>query len=94
MVARDWRKDFEIVWHSTYPDGANEVVRGNILTELTRLKVPSDLVRHAVFFGDDMDGPCVSVWGEEGDDRFHAEYLEKAEWVTLSEWDNGTEAKY
>lgn len=84
---KDWRKDFEIVWHGDVPDGVEAAVREDILKSLTRLKVPSDLVTHTVFLGDDMDGPCVSVWGEVRDERFHAEYLEKTEWVTLSEVD-------
>lgn len=92
-MSNDWRNDFEVVWHDTPPLGVDEIVRRDILKELTGLKVPSNLVTHTVFLSDDMDGPCVSVWGE-GDDRFHAEYLEKAEWVTLSELDNGTETKY
>lgn len=84
-MVKDWRKGFEIVWHGAYHDGMNEVVRDDILKSLTRLKKPSDLITHTIFLSDDMDGPSVSVWGEEGDDRFHAEYIDQTKWESLSE---------
>ena len=87
----DWRKDFDIVWHGEVPDGVEAVVREDMLKSLTRLKEPFDLVTHTVFLSDDMDGPCVSVWGGVFDDVFCAEYLEKAEWVTLGELDENQE---
>lgn len=86
---KDWRDDFEIVWHNTPPIQIESEVRSDIIKTLGEaLGIPEKLITHTVFLGDDMDGPCVSVWGEVGDDRFHAEYLDKAEWVTLSEVDD------
>lgn len=84
-MTQDWRTDLEIVWHNTPPAGADEIVRRDILNALMGLKVPSDLVTHTVFLGEDMDGPSVSVWGREHDHRFHAEYSTETEWLTLNE---------
>lgn len=84
-MTKDWRKDFEIVWHGDVPDGVEAVVRADLPESLWGLGKPSDLVFHTVFLDDDdMDGPSVSVRGGS-DGRFHAEYTESTEWVTLNE---------
>lgn len=86
-MSKDWRNDFEVVWHKTPPEGVEKTVREDILRSLGALSVPERLITHTIPLGDDWHGPCVSVWGEEGDDHFHAEYLEKAEWVTIGDAD-------
>ena len=47
------------------------------------LRDPSLLIFHHVFLTKDYDGPCVCVWGVEGSDAFHCEYVEKPQWSNL-----------
>jgi len=81
----------KLEWHNTDPAKANELV-GITTTDLERLMEdlegdPSKLVFHHIFLTRDYDGPCVFVWGEEGSDAFHCEYVEKPEWKTSDELD-------
>ena len=80
-----WRKSFEIVWHGDKPDGIEEIVRADMLDGLADLSKPSNLVFHAVLIGDDYDCPVVSVWGQDGDRRFHAEYVAKPQWASTAD---------
>lgn len=77
----------ELIWHGDYPAAIVERVRADIADELDdRLGDASDLCFHTVFLGEDMEtSPIVTVWGEEGSQALHCEYVEKPEWVKLSD---------
>lgn len=79
----------ELIWHGDYPPAIVERVRSDIAENLDgALGIASDLCFHTVFLGEDDDmenGPIVTVWGEEGSSAIHCEYVEKPEWVKLSD---------
>lgn len=79
--------EIKIVWHGEVPDqtSVEAAVRSDVFDELCDLDKPEDLVFHTVFLSDDIDGPCVIVWGKDGSPDLHAEYHEASEWVTVSE---------
>lgn len=72
-----------IVWHGEKPEGCEDAVmkdmRDNGITGMD----PDKLVFHTVWLSDDMEGPSVCVWGEDG--QFHAEYEPRQYWSTSHE---------
>ena len=80
----------ELIWHGEYPAACVERVRADIALCLDDdLDEAEDLGFHTVFLGEDLDGAIVMVWGENGNPALHCEYYEKAEWVPISELDDG-----
>lgn len=80
----------ELLWHGDYPAAIVERVRADIAENLDDvLGRASDLGFHTIWLGDDLEtSPIVSVWGEEGCSALHCEYVEKPEWVSLSDLDD------
>lgn len=72
-----------IIWHSDVSDEIKDAVVKDIDEHLSNLKHPSQLVFHTVFL-QDMEGPCVMVWGLADDDSYHAEYHEFTEYVNMT----------
>jgi hypothetical protein len=73
-------------WHGALPDTNMDelglTVIQDIQSGLWGLERPSELIFHTVFLSKSYDGPCVTVWGVEGDDeQFHCEYQEDPEFV-------------
>lgn len=82
-----WRaSEAELIWHTDKPDGVVERVRADMEVDLRDLKRAENLVFHTVFLGDDMEtGPCVIVWGKDGEDALHCEYHRESVMETLPE---------
>jgi hypothetical protein len=79
-----------LAWHGPRPPGDPDRIDLLVLKDILRnvgcVDKPSDLITHAVFLSDDMDGPSVQVWGKSGDDEhFHCEYHEVTQWVSLND---------
>lgn len=73
----------KLTWHKT-PEEKIVELEDMVKEDVARLdiEVPGRLVFHHVFLTRDHDGPLVFVWGVEGDDAFHCEYVEHTEWAT------------
>jgi len=82
-----WRDTYEIIWHGPTTEDLERVVRDEIASELSKYAAPSDLVFLPIFLAEDdaYSGPCVMIWGEEGDSRLHAQYHPAMSPVTLDE---------
>jgi hypothetical protein len=83
----DWSAN-EIVWKGASPStDIITKVRSEMVADLRDLGKPEDLIFHTVFLdeNDFAHGPCVIVWGEDGDDRFHAEYHASSAYETIEE---------
>jgi hypothetical protein len=78
MMEKD--QPYKLCWCSRLPPGDLDEVERKIHEDIKRgslkgLKKPGDLIFHTVFIGEDIDGPHVLLWGEEGDDdTFHCEW--------------------
>jgi hypothetical protein len=71
----------ELIWHGEKPDNAEDAVIADMReADLLDIK-PEDLIFHTVWLTDDMEGPHVLVWGENG--AFHAKYDDKSGLVHL-----------
>lgn len=81
--SEEMARTIKLEWIGDYPGPeVEEMVRSDIAHSLRSMKAPSSLITHNVFLGDDLDGPSVSVWGEEGrDDALWCQYQEKTIWV-------------
>lgn len=84
--------DFETVaieWRDPPPDDIREnveaAVRADMRRALDSLEIPSDLLFHNVFLGDNTDGPSVYI--HSSGNGFMAFYSEKTEWMSLQELD-------
>ena len=79
----------KIKWKSIPPVEIREIekiVIEDIERNLSSVDQPSNLIFHHIFLTEDYKGPCVLVWGEEGDDEyFHCEYHFATEWQTAEE---------
>lgn len=73
----------KLTWHKTPSEKIAEL-EDIVREDVARLdiEVPGKLVFHHVLLTRDHDGPLVFVWGKEGDDAFHCEYVENPEWTT------------
>ena len=47
------------------------------------LGCPGDLIFHTIFLDSMEEGRAIDVFGVDGDDRFHLEYIPVLEWVTF-----------
>ena len=81
---------FDICWHGDPPD---EEIGAATVKDLTESFYhdgeceiaggPGGLMFHHIFLTDDMEGPCVFVWGSENTPTtFHCEYHSETEWVS------------
>lgn len=77
----------ELVWEGAEPPASViEDVRADFAVSLCDLRRADNLIFHTVFLVDDYeDGPSVTVWSVEGDDRLYCEYHETTHLVPLSE---------
>ena len=80
----------KLKWHDEIPENVLEIehlVRQDMIKLHEDLeKKPSNLVFHTVYATDDLDGPIVHVWGEEGDDEYyHCKYDPDPIWESWSE---------
>lgn len=70
--------DIELMWHDT--PAVSPELEAQVTTELRgELKTMPEGFRfglHYVALGGDND-PCVKVWQDEGDHRFHCTYLDQ-----------------
>ncbi len=69
-----------LAWKGPVP--LDDIVERTIadIRTLWGLGKPSSLIFHHADLIDDVNGPCVMVWGVEGDDEhFHCEYLENGD---------------
>lgn len=74
-----------ICWHGApCPDVYLEDLIKDISYLSEDLPSPSSLIFHTCQLTPDHNGPSISIWGEKGDDRFHCQYEETTEWVTLT----------
>ncbi|WP_157038001.1 MULTISPECIES: hypothetical protein [Chelativorans] len=82
-----WRENYEIVWHSETTDDLEVLVRKDIASALEGLDSPENLIFHTVFLDESSydNCPVVIVWGQEGDQRFHAEYHSGSSLVPIAE---------
>lgn len=77
----------EICWHGDpCPDEYQDELMSDLVSLTKDLSSPSDLFFHTVILTPDYNGPTIIVWGEEDDDeRFHCQYDEVTEWVSVEE---------
>ena len=79
----------KLAWHNTSQSVVESIYEATV-ADLNRLLEnlegdPSKLIFHHIFLTKDYDGPCVFVWGEEGNDHFNCEYVETPQWSKGSE---------
>ena len=82
----------QLKWHKEIPDHILEIehiVQQDLIKIDNDLESkPSKLIFHHVFLTEDVEGPCVFVWGEKEDDEFyHCEYLSDPQWSSFDEED-------
>jgi hypothetical protein len=77
-------------WHGEFPDDLLEIEQV-VRQDMSDLHEQfhgncSKLIFHTVFLGEDLEGPIVMVWGQEGDDdQYHCEYDPNPDWQSFSE---------
>jgi len=77
-----------IQWHGDRPadiDAIEARVLSRLVSDGVNMSKPSDLIYSVVSLTDDIEGPSVTVWGEEDNNSFHAEYFIKTGWATASD---------
>lgn len=75
----------ELHWEGVTPSAEIIAkVRADLRTSLPDLRRAEDLIFHAVFLSDDMDGPIVMLSGR-AEGGFHAEYFPDPEWMSIEE---------
>jgi len=84
-------RSINLVWYNQLPAGREEEINQLVCEDLERnlggsLEKPSELIFHTAFIGNTMYDEAVAVWGNPNDNKnFHCEYVDKIEWVNLSE---------
>lgn len=81
MMSGEYEGAIELAWDGDAPSAEVQAkVVTDIRTRLGGLYKPSDLIFHTVWLTDDDEGPSVFVYGKEGSDKFHCDYLPVTEW--------------
>lgn len=86
--------EIKLRWSKEPPNNLEQIeaeIRKDLSSSLYAdiLHRPWDLLTHTVFLGPSMtEGPCVHMWGVEGDDHFNCQWEEEIHWVSLKDWED------
>ena len=73
-------EEINLVWHGVQPVNLPEVqdlVKQDMISCLSGLQKPSDLIFHTVFLSNNLDGEHVIIWGVSDDNMyFHCQWHE------------------